>query len=126
MWSQSAKPPEHKNNAADPEHWKVDTEKMEDPAAEFRKQVTSFTCFTGTVYLLYLEFWNGHEVYLLYWLYWYTSTNTDAAQTVLQQAAAGAGVPREADGAGLTTHFTCFTSTKVQILTPEELRSSTA
>jgi len=43
MWSHSAKPPEHKNNAADPEHWKVDTEKMEDPAAEFRKQVTSFT-----------------------------------------------------------------------------------
>jgi hypothetical protein len=41
MWSQSAKPPEHKNNAADPEHWKVDTEKMEDPAAEFRKQVPS-------------------------------------------------------------------------------------
>jgi hypothetical protein len=56
------------------------------------------------------EFWNGHEVCLLYW-YWYNSTNTDAAESVLQQAAAGAGVPREADGAGLATQFICFTRT---------------
>eukprot|EP00802_Teleaulax_amphioxeia_P013705 Tamp_13759.p1 GENE.Tamp_13759~~Tamp_13759.p1 ORF type:complete len:489 (+),score=165.18 Tamp_13759:80-1468(+) len=36
MWSQNAKAPEHKNNDADPNHWKIDTENMEDPAAEFR------------------------------------------------------------------------------------------
>ncbi len=37
MWSANAKAPEHKNNDVDPDHWKIDTEKMEDPAAEFRK-----------------------------------------------------------------------------------------
>jgi len=37
MWSQESRAPEHKNNAADPNKWKVDTENMEDPAAEFRK-----------------------------------------------------------------------------------------
>jgi hypothetical protein len=33
MWSPNAKSPEHKNNDVDPDHWKIDTEKMEDPAA---------------------------------------------------------------------------------------------
>ena len=33
MWSANAKAPEHKNNDVDPDHWKIDTEKMEDPAA---------------------------------------------------------------------------------------------
>jgi len=37
MWSQNAKPPEHKNNEVDPNQWKIDTDNMEDPAAEFRK-----------------------------------------------------------------------------------------
>jgi len=37
MWSENSRAPEHKNNAADPNKWKVDTENMEDPAAEFRK-----------------------------------------------------------------------------------------
>jgi len=36
MWSQNAKPPEHKNTDVDPNKWKIDTDSMEDPAAEFR------------------------------------------------------------------------------------------
>lgn len=37
MWSQNAKSPPHENNAVDPNNWKIDTDNMEDPAAEFRK-----------------------------------------------------------------------------------------
>jgi hypothetical protein len=46
-----------------------------------------------------------------YLLYWHKSTNTDARRLValLRDSGVRAGA-----------HFTCFTGTKVQILTPEE------
>lgn len=36
MWSRNAEAPRHENNAVDPNTWKVDTDNMDDPAAEFR------------------------------------------------------------------------------------------
>jgi hypothetical protein len=49
-----------------------------------------------------------------YLLYWYKNTNTDASCSA---RGAGAGVTRDAYTRCLATQFTCFTITKVQILT---------
>ena len=44
--------------------------------------------------------------YSVYWLYWYKSTDTDATR-----------LESGAHGSSAGTQFTCFTGTKVQILT---------
>jgi hypothetical protein len=51
--------------------------------------------------------------YSVYLLYWYKSTNTDAA--------ARRRLPRTFNCGG--TQFTCFTGTKVQILTQQALQA---
>ena len=53
----------------------------------------------------------------IYLLYWYRSTNTDARLTPCNSIINGENYRLEVDGF-LCTQFTCFTSTKVQILTP--------
>ena len=57
----------------------------------------------------------GSHRYSVYLLYWYKSANTDAAG---REVCAGVTVEEVPIG----TQFTCFTSTEVQILTPEVLR----
>ena len=47
------------------------------------------------------------------WFSWYKSTNTDAEETATHAPASFAA-------GGLATQFTCFTSTKVQILTQKK------
>ena len=56
----------------------------------------------------------GSHRYSVYLLYWYKSANTDAAG---REVCAGVTVEEVPIG----TQFACFTSTEVQILTPEVL-----
>ncbi len=75
-------------------------------------RVTSLQQLPGSAY--------RHSVYLLYW---YKSTNTDAAAAWLcLQRLSGATETAVRGG----TQFTCFTCTKEQILTHEELRARTS
>ena len=53
-------------------------------------------------------------------LYWYKSTDTDATLSAPDQSIASQRRHR-VDNLLTGTRFTCFTSTKVQIPTPEEL-----
>ncbi len=58
-----------------------------------------------------------HSVCLLYW---YKSANTDAREPppLAYQQTLSLGQPKSIDMAALGSQFTCFTGTKVQILTP--------
>ena len=108
-----------------------------------------FTCFTGTpVQILMLRTCRGggarvcvshtsaelrRVCQILYLRYWYNSTDTDAdaAHPQRQRRAcmchisrASACMPNTtATRYSVYTQFTCFTSTKVQILTPEALQT---
>jgi hypothetical protein len=76
---------------------------------------TRFTCFTGTPVQILTYYGGGAasargstgDLYSVYLLYWYKSTNpdTEEEQLLLED-------PKE-----ICTQFTCFTGTKVQILT---------
>jgi hypothetical protein len=74
--------------------------------------------------------------YSVYLLYWYKSTNTDAARRLLQEGRLAEEIEilksKKERSQGISAMAidnlnryknTCFASTKVQILTPEELRS---
>jgi hypothetical protein len=57
-------------------------------------------------------------------LHWASSVSVDTAAAAGAAAAAAAATSAAAAGARMSpgTHFTCFTSTIVQILTAEEVR----
>jgi hypothetical protein len=86
---------------------------------------TQFTGFTGRKVQLLLtqKALLGCGRYSFYLLYWYKSTNTDAEGDGRLQGLRSGEVPRAIRSIRCRcTQFTCFTSTKVQILTPVELR----
>ena len=83
-----------------------------------------FTYFTSSkVQLLTQKALLGCGRYSVYLLYWHKSTTTDAEGAGRLQGLRSGEVPRASRSILCRcTQFTCFTSTKVQILTPEELR----
>jgi hypothetical protein len=104
-----------------------------------QRTALEFTCFTSTkVHILTPEALRARQVqqryrdgvgrrYSVYWLYWYKSTTTDAEGDGRLQGLRSREVPRASRSIRCRcTQFTCFTSTKVQILTPLRAAKSCA